>query len=94
MLEVGLLLGAAEARPALGLGLVVKVVGRGEGAGALGLELGDALGLGLFVRGGFGVGLGLGLGGLLGLLALYVGVFGGVPRVEDLDRTMSARCLR
>ena len=61
MLQVGVLLGAAQALTALGLGLLLVVVALSELAGPLGLDLGDALSLGLLVGGGLGVGLGLGL---------------------------------
>lgn len=79
VLQVGVLLGAAQALTALGLGLLVVVVALSELAGPLGLDLGDALSLGLLVGGGLGVGLGLGLCGLLGLLSLDLGILGGVP---------------
>lgn len=83
VLQVGLLLGAAEALAPrrLVLVLVLAVVGLGQTAGPLRLVLGDALGLGLLVGGGFGVGLRLRLGGLLGLLSLGFGVIGRVPGV-------------
>ena len=84
VLKVRLLLLAAEALAALGLGLLLKVRILGQVAGALGLALGDALGLGFLVSGGFGLSLGLGLGSLLRLLALYLGVLGGVPGVENV----------
>ena len=84
VLQVGLLLLAAQALAALGLGLLLIVLLLGQLARALGLLLGDALRLGLLVGGGFGFGLGFGLGGLLRLLALYLGVLGGVPRVENV----------
>jgi hypothetical protein len=79
--QVSLLLGLAQTLALLGLGLFVAllVAPFREGCG-LGCQLlGNALGLGLLVGGGFGVSLGLCLGGLLGLLALDFGVFGGVP---------------
>ena len=79
VLQVGVLLGAAQALTALGLGLLLVAVALSELAGPLGLDLGDALSLGLLVGGGLGVGLGLGLGGLLGLLSLDLGILGGVP---------------
>lgn len=81
--QVGLLLGAAQALAALRLGLVVIavfLVGVGAGLRALRLALGYPLGLALLVGGGFGLGLGLRFGGLLGLLALNLGIFGGIPR--------------
>jgi hypothetical protein len=40
--------------------------------------------LALLIGGSFCLGLCLVLGSLLRLLALYLGVFGGIPRVEDL----------
>lgn len=83
MLQVGFLLGAAQALALLGLGLVVAriflVLFCAAGLG--GQLFGDALRLRLLVRGGFGCGLGLCLLGLLGLLTLDLGVFGGIPRV-------------
>lgn len=84
VLEIGLLLLATEALAALGLGLLLHVRILRQLAGALGLTLGDALRLGLLVGGGFGLSLGLGLGGLLRLLALYLGVLGGIPRVKNV----------
>lgn len=83
--EIGLLLGATEALAALRLGLVVTLV-RLLGLLATLLVLVDTGGLGLLVGLGFGFGLGLGLCGLLCLFALYLRVFGGIPRVEDLER--------
>lgn len=50
--------------------------------------LGNTLGLGFLVGGGFGISLGFGLGGLLSFLTLYLGIFGGIPRVEDLKVMM------
>lgn len=94
MLEVGVLLGAAETLAALGLRLLLALlVFLGLQAGALGAVLGDALRLGLLRGGGGGGGLFLGLGGLAGLFALDLGVFGGVPGVKDLSwvrKSMSA----
>src|SRR5699024_9661777 len=64
-------------------------------AGTLGLVAGDALGLALLVRGGFGGSLGLGLGGLAFLFTLYLGILGGIPRLEHLRVTCwSARTRR
>lgn len=92
--KVGILLGATEALATLRLGLIL-VAGRlavlEAATGALSLVQGDALGLGLLVGGGLGVRLGLDLGSLALLLALYLGVLGGIPRVEDL-MAMSTRC--
>ena len=81
MLQISLLLGAAQALAALGFGLVlVALILIGKLAGPLGLVLGDTLRLRLLVGGGLGVRLSFGLRGLLGLLALSLGVLGGVPR--------------
>ena len=44
----------------------------------------DPLGFGLFVGSGFRFGFGFGLDGLFRLFALDLGVFGGVPGVQDL----------
>jgi hypothetical protein len=86
VLQVGVLLGAAEALTALSLGLLLILLVRlGGAAGTLGLVLCDALALGLLVGGGGGGGLGLGLLGLLSLLTLCLGVIGGIPGVEDLS---------
>ena len=85
MLQVGLLLGATQALAALALGLVgVQVVLVLGVAPPLVTVLFYPLGLGLLVCGGSGLGLGFGLGSLCGLFALRIGVFGGVPRVQDL----------
>lgn len=83
VLQVGLLLGTAQAFALLGLGLVVArfIFAFFCAAGLLGQLFGNALRPGLLVRGGFSCCLGLGLLGLFGLLALDIGVFGGVPRV-------------
>lgn len=86
VLEVGVLLGAAQAITALGLGLVLVEIGLFLGlAPALVAVLLYPLGLGLLVGGSGGLGLCEGLFGLLGLLALYFGVFSRVPGVEDLS---------
>jgi hypothetical protein len=81
VLEIGLLLGAAQALAARALVLLV-----GRGVAVLlqqqllgGDALGDALRLVLLVRGSLGVSLGLLRGGGGGLLALDLGVLGGVP---------------
>lgn len=85
MAQVGLLLGAAKTGTAIGLSLVIFVAGLFlESAGSFGLFLGDTLLLGLLEGSSGGIGLCFGFGGLLGLFALYFGVFGGVPRVENL----------
>lgn len=83
MLEVGILLAAAQTVAAvlLGLALAQLRVGLGVGllAGAVGDMISDALVLGLFGGGGGSSGcfcLGLGLLLLLGLFALNLGVFG------------------
>ena len=81
VLQISLLLGAAQALAALGFGLVlVALILIGKLAGPLGLVLGDTLRLRLLVGGGLGVRLSFGLRGLLGLLALSLGVLGSVPR--------------
>jgi len=81
VLEIGLLLGAAKALALLGLGLVVvaRLISFLELAGTLGHALSDALGLGLLVGSSLGLSLSLGLSSLLSLLALNLGVLGGVP---------------
>lgn len=85
MSKIRLLLSAAEAGATLGLFLVVFLVGALVGdAGTLGLVLGDAVLLRLLIGRSLGIGLGLDFGGLLGLFALYFGIFGGVPRVDNL----------
>lgn len=85
VVEVGLLLGSAQACAALGLVLLVfRLVLLGALAGSVGLVVGNALELGLFVGSGLGGELGLGFGGFALLFALYFRVFGGVPRVENL----------
>ena len=86
VMQIRLLLGAAQALAALGLGLLLAalLVAFGTLPGALGLVIGDALDLALLLGRGLGISLGLGLGRLSLLLALYLGVFGGIPRVEDL----------
>lgn len=80
--QIGVLLSLTESFAALSLGLLLV------GLAILGLlldsdslVLGNALGLGLLCSGGGSNSLGLGLGGLLLLLTLDLGVFGGIPRV-------------
>jgi hypothetical protein len=46
----------------------------------------DSLGLGLVGSFGSSIGLCFGFGGLFGLFAFYLRIFGGIPRVEDLQR--------
>lgn len=86
--QVGILLGATETLTALGRGLVVDNLGLGHGesllAGTIGLVTSNARALGLLIGKGLGGGLGLSFFGLLSLFALYFGVFGGIPGVEDL----------
>lgn len=90
VLQVGLLLGAAEALTTLSLGLLLaRVVG--IEAGTLLLQLGDALSLALLVLLSLLESLGLCFLGLLGLFALDLGVFGGIPGVENLYETVSVR---
>jgi hypothetical protein len=86
VLQVSILLGAAQTITALGLGLVlVEVAFFLRLAPALVAVLLYPLGLALLVGGGSGLGLCEGLFGLLCLLALYLGIFSGVPGVEDLS---------
>lgn len=85
MLEVSILLGLAETGSPLGLVLIAVVRSLSIGICLpLGLLFLYPLCLALLVGGGFGFGLGLGLRCLSGLLALYFGIFGGVPGVENL----------
>lgn len=86
--EIGLLLGASKSLTLLGLGLLdhLNVGGVGLLLGSVGLVLSNTLALGLLCGGGGFSSLGLGLGSLALLLALYLGVFGGIPRIEDLVR--------
>lgn len=88
--EVSLLLSTAEALAALSLSLLLlRSLLVDEGLGARGLVLSDTLSLGLLVRLGFGEGLDLGLSGLALLLALYLGILGGIPRVDNLKTRLS-----
>lgn len=83
--QVSLLLGAAKTGTAICLSLIIFVAGLFlESAGSFGLFLGNTLLLGLLEGSGGSIGLCLGFGGLLDLFALYFGVFGGIPRVENL----------
>lgn len=86
VLQVRLLLCAAETLALLGFGLIIaRVLVRLSGsAGSVGLVVGDTLRLGLLTGSGIGISLRLGLGSLLCLLAFYFGVFSGVPGIEDL----------
>jgi hypothetical protein len=85
VLEVGLLLGAAQTLALLSLVLILgEFTTSGELGGAGQPALLDALGLGLLIGLCLSLGLSLCLLGLLGLLALYLGVLGGIPGVEDL----------
>ena len=76
--KIGFLLGLAQTSTAsclvLALGFVVALL-----ALALLSEFLYPLGFGLLVGGGGSLGLGLSFFGLFGLLALYLGVFGGIP---------------
>lgn len=76
--KIGFLLGLAQTSAAvclvLAVGFAVALF-----ASALLPELLYPLSFGLLVGGGSGLSLGLGFGSLLGLLALYLGVFGGIP---------------
>lgn len=84
--EIGLLLGTSKSLTLLGLGLLdhLNVGGVGLLLGSVGLVLSNTLALGLLCGGGGFSSLGLGLGSLALLLALYLGVFGGIPRIEDI----------
>jgi hypothetical protein len=90
--EIGLLLGTSESLTLLGLGLLdhLNVGGVGLLLGSVGLVLSNTLALGLLGGGGSFSSLGLGLGGLALLLALYLGVFGGIPRIEDLVKRVGS----
>jgi hypothetical protein len=89
MVQVRLYLCTAESFAAFCLGLVFVALLFIFSAltSTIGLVFGNALGLGFLVRGSFGEGLGLGLGGLALLLALYLGILGGIPRVKNLAST-------
>lgn len=76
--KIGFLLGLAQTSATvcviLALGITAALL-----ASALLPEFLYPLGFALLVGGGGGLGLCLGFGGLLGLLALYLGVFGSIP---------------
>lgn len=76
--KIGFLLGLAQTSAAV---CVVLAVGLAAAllASALLPEFLYPLGFALLVGGGGGLGLGFGFGGLLDLLALYLGIFGGIP---------------
>jgi hypothetical protein len=76
--EISLLLGLAQTGTTVGLILAIGCIGSLK-LSALLPEFLYPLGLRLLVGGGEGLGFGLSFGGLLDLLALYLGVFGGVP---------------
>jgi hypothetical protein len=84
--QVGIFLSATKALTTFrrSLLLITRIVFETQ-ASTLSLVFSNALSLGFLVRGGFSVSLGLGLGSLLCLLALYFGIFGGIPGVKDLD---------
>jgi hypothetical protein len=87
MSQVGVLLGATKTLATLGGSFVLLIAEETlllALKSTLGLVLGDTLSFGLLVGGSFGISLGLGLGSLLCLLAFYLGVFSGVPGVENL----------
>lgn len=86
MTKVRLLLGITKSLTSLSLGLLVVGVFVGILAllGSGRLMTRNTLGFGLFIRGGFGSKLGFGLGSLTLLFALYVGIFCGIPGLEDL----------
>lgn len=86
--KIGLLLGTSESLTLLGRGLLdhLNVGSVGPLFGSVGLVLSNTLALGLLGGGGSFSSLGLGLGGLALLLALYLGVFVGIPRIEDLGK--------
>lgn len=82
VLQIGFLLSLTESFATLSLRLLfVGLVTLGLLADSNSLVLGDALRLGLLCSGGGSKSLGLCLGGLLLLLTLGLGVFGGIPRV-------------
>lgn len=76
--EISLLLGLAQTSAAISLVLAVGFTGALFASTLLPKFL-YPLGLGLLVGGGSCLGLGLGFLGLLGLLALYLRIFGGIP---------------
>jgi hypothetical protein len=93
VLHISLLLGAAESLTAGGL--VLLFIGLFVGflleTGSLGLVLSDALSLGLLVGGSGSSSLGLGLFCLLCLLALYLGILGGIPVIDNLKKGLLVR---
>jgi hypothetical protein len=76
--EIGVLLCPAQTSAAVRLILAAGLVGASFQSSLLPVFL-YPLGLGLLVCCGFGLGLGGGFFGLLSLLALYLGVFTGIP---------------
>ena len=89
MLKVGVLLCLAETGSPLGLVLVAFLIRVGIGLGLpRSLVFLYPLCLALLVCGGFSLSLGLGLRGLGGLFALYFGIFGSIPGVEDLVQSV------
>jgi hypothetical protein len=77
--EIGVLLGPAQTSAAFRVILAARlIIGAGLLSSLLPVFL-YPLGLGLLVCCGGGLGLGCGFFGLLGLLALYLGVFSGIP---------------
>jgi hypothetical protein len=85
VLQVGVLLCAAEASALLGLVFVAVLIGvLVIGGFPARLVLCYPLGFALLVCGGLSLGFGFGFGGLGGLFTLYFAVFSGVPGVEDL----------
>lgn len=85
MLEIGILLGAAQTGSLVGIVLLLAVGILLFGLlFALLLVFLYTLRLALLLCGSFGVGLSLGFGRFGCLFPLYFGVFSGVPGVEDL----------
>lgn len=76
--KIGFLLSLAQTSAAVCLVLALGFAGALLESATL-PELLYPLSFGLLVGGGGGLSLGLGFGGLLGLLALYLGVFSGIP---------------
>jgi hypothetical protein len=84
VLEIGILLGAAQTFPLLVLILFTVTLLLISLLFPLLLVLLYPLDLALLVCGCLSISLCLGFGGLGCLFPFYLGVFGGVPRVEDL----------
>ncbi len=84
VLQVGFLLLTTKTVTTFGLSLLLfrVIILSSERTGSL--VLSNALSLGFLISLGLGEGLGLGFVSLLLLLALYLGIFSGVPRIENL----------